>query len=94
MKNKRIVYLVLIVAFLLLIPLIAMQFTSEVNWGVADFVLAGVLLFGAGLVADRVLVKVKSKKYRIAILVALFILLLLVWAELGVGIFNSPFAGS
>jgi hypothetical protein len=39
----------LVTAFILLLPLVAMQFTDEVDWGVADFVLAGVLLGGSGL---------------------------------------------
>jgi hypothetical protein len=36
-------------ALILLLPLVAMQFTDEVDWGVADFGLAGVLLGGTGL---------------------------------------------
>jgi hypothetical protein len=40
-------------AFILLVPLVAMQFTDEVDWGVADFVAAGVLLGGAGLLLQR-----------------------------------------
>jgi hypothetical protein len=36
-------------AFILLLPLVAMQITDEVDWGVADFVFAGVLLGGTGL---------------------------------------------
>jgi hypothetical protein len=39
-------------AFVLLLPLVAMQFTDEVNWGVADFVIAGVLLGGTGLLLN------------------------------------------
>lgn len=80
--------------FLLLIPLIAMQFTHEVNWGPLDFVVAGVLLLAAGLVIDLVLRKVKNTNYRIAIIIALLIALLLIWAELAVGIFGTPFGGS
>ena len=34
---------------MLLIPLVAMQFTQEVVWTLSDFVFAGALLFGAGL---------------------------------------------
>jgi predicted Na+-dependent transporter len=34
-------------AFLLLLPLIAMQFTNEVNWDETDFVVFGAMLFGA-----------------------------------------------
>ena len=80
--------------FLLLIPLIAMQFTDEVNWGPLDFVVAGVLLLAAGLVIDLVLRKVKNTNYRIANIIALLIALLLIWAELAVGIFGTPFGGS
>jgi hypothetical protein len=40
-------------AFILLLPLVAMQFTDEVDWGVADFVLAGALLGGTGLLLNR-----------------------------------------
>jgi hypothetical protein len=36
-------------ALILLLPLVAMQFTNEVDWGVADFVVAGALLGGTGL---------------------------------------------
>ena len=38
-----------VVLVLLLVPLVAMQFTREVRWGLADFIVAGALLFGAGL---------------------------------------------
>jgi hypothetical protein len=36
-------------AFILLVPLVAMQITDAVDWGVADFVLAGALLGGTSL---------------------------------------------
>jgi hypothetical protein len=39
-------------AFILLLPLVAMQFTDEVDWGVADFVFAGALLGGTGLLLE------------------------------------------
>ena len=35
-------------ALVLLLPLIAMQFTDGVNWDVADFLFAGALLVGVG----------------------------------------------
>jgi hypothetical protein len=40
-------------ALILLANLVAMQFTDEVDWGVADFVFAGILLGGAGLLLER-----------------------------------------
>jgi hypothetical protein len=42
----------LVTACVLLVPLVAMQFSDEVDWGVADFVLAGVLLGGTGLLLE------------------------------------------
>jgi Trk-type K+ transport system membrane component len=93
-KNKRLVGIVLTVALLLLIPLIAMQFIQEVDWSLLDFVTAGVLLLGTGLLCELVIRKVKNVKYRIAMCAALLAALLLIWIELAVGIFGTPFAGS
>ena len=38
-----------VAALVLLIPLIAMQFTDEVNWSGGDFVFAALLLLGVGI---------------------------------------------
>ena len=94
MKNKRLKNILLIVGSLLLIPLIAMQFTDEVNWTALDFVIAGALLFVTGLIFDLVMRKVKNTKYRIAILIIVILVFFLIWAELAVGIFGTPFSGS
>ncbi len=40
-------------AFILLLPLVAMQITDEVDWGLADFAFAGVLLGGTGLLLHQ-----------------------------------------
>lgn len=94
MKSKRLKFMLLTVAILLLIPLIAMQFSAEVNWTPFDFVVAGFLLIGAGLIFDLVIRKIKNIKYRIATSLILLIALLLIWAELAVGIFGTPLSGS
>jgi hypothetical protein len=94
MQNKRLIGLVLTVALLLLIPLVAMQFTEEVNWSLSDFVVMGVLLLGTGLMCELVMRTVNKIKYRIAICGALLTVLVLIWIELAVGIFGTPFAGS
>jgi hypothetical protein len=94
MKNKRLKFILLIVISLLLIPLIAMQFTDEVNWTPLDFAFAGILLLATGLIFDLVIRKVKNIKYRIAILIILLLGLFLIWAELAVGVFGTPFSGS
>lgn len=92
-KPKTILLLISIVLLLLLIPLIAMQFTNEVNWSVMDFVMAGMLLFGTSLLIEFILRKVKSTKHRILLSGIVLFLLFLLWAELAVGIFGSPIAG-
>lgn len=93
-RNKRLFGILLTVALLLLIPLIAMQFTGEVKWTVFDFVVAGVLLLGTGLVAELVMRNVRNKNYQIGLVAIILIALFLIWAELAVGIFGTPFAGS
>jgi hypothetical protein len=93
MQNKRLIIILFTVAIFLLIPLIAMQFTEEVNWNLVDFIVAGVLLIGTSLFCELVLRKVKIIKNRIAICVALLIFLVLFWAEIAVGIFETPLAG-
>jgi len=93
-KNKRLIAILLTVPLLLLIPLIGMQFSSEVNWSLFDFLVMGVLLLGVGLMFEFVLRKVPNKNNRIALIAIILIVFLLIWAELAVGIFGTPFAGS
>ena len=88
-KNKRLIGIVLTVGILLLIPLIA-----KFPWSGEDFVIAGILLLGTGLLCEFVLRKVNSKGSEIALCVAILIGLFLVWAELAVGLFGTRFAGS
>lgn len=93
-QNKRLTGIVLAVAFILLIPLAAMQFTDEVAWTLSDFVAAGVLLSGTGLLCELVLRQVKKETDRIVMIGVVLAALFLIWAELAVGIFGTPFAGS
>lgn len=94
MQNKRLIGIVLTVVLLLLIPLAAMQVTEEVKWSLFDFIVMGILLLGTGLLCELVMRKVKNIKHRLAICGALLLVLFLIWAELAVGIFGTPFAGS
>ena len=73
----------------LLLPLLAIQFTDEVDWDVADFVVAGALLFSAGLTYDVVARRVGNIAYRTAAGVAVAAALVLVWMNLAVGIIGS-----
>ncbi len=82
------------VAFLLLIPFIAMQFTSQVNWSPLDFLVMGWLLLSTSLMCELILRNVKKMKYRVLLCVVVLVAFLLAWAELAVGVFGTPFAGS
>ncbi len=95
MKNKQRSIAIYSVATLLLsIPLIAMQFTTEVDWSAFDFLIAGILLFSTAFAIDFILRTVKLSGKKFLYIAIIIIVLLLVWAELAVGIFGTPFAGS
>lgn len=93
-QNKRLLIIVLPVVLILLIPLVTMQFSSEVNWTLLDFIIGGVLLLGTGLMLEFILKKTKKRSNRIGLFIIVLGLLILVWLELAVGIFGTPFAGS
>jgi hypothetical protein len=86
---KSAVGVALATAFILLLPLLAMQFTDEVVWGLADFAVAGGLLFGAGLTYQLVARKAGNIAYRVAVGVAVAAALILVWMNLAVGLIGS-----
>lgn len=88
MRDGVFAWIAFATGLLLLIPLIAMQFTNEVNWNAADFIVMALLVFGTGslfvLVARRL-----PRKHWGAVGVAFAAALFYVWAELAVGIFTN-----
>ena len=83
-----------IVGLLLLIPMIAMQLTDEVNWSFFDFIIMGIMLSITGLALGIIIKKVKYHNYRNIFIAIIIIIFLFIWAELGVGLFGTPFAGN
>ena len=94
MQKKPVLIVLAVTAFILLIPLIAMQFTDQVNWSLSDFVIAAVILAGTGLMAVTLIPRIKQTSFRTMAYVMLVLVFILIWAELAVGIFGSPLAGS
>jgi hypothetical protein len=88
-ENKSLLRIALATAFILLLPLLAMQFTDEVVWDLADFAVAGTLLLGAGLTYELMARKAGHIAYRAAVGVAVAAALLLVWMNLAVGIIGN-----
>jgi len=76
-------------ALLLLIPLSAKMFVADMAWSLFDFIAAGVLLFGAGLTFTLLARLGDTGAYRLAVGVAVAAGLLLVWANLAVGLVGS-----
>ncbi len=79
---------------LLIIPLIGISFTDEFAWSLSDFIVAGLVLLVFSLTANFIVLRISNRNRRVFFMTILLILFLLVWAELAVGIFGTPFAGS
>jgi hypothetical protein len=86
-QNRPFVRLAIATGLILLIPLVAAQLSDEVTWTLGDFVVLGALLFGSGLAF--VFFARRMKKHRAVIGGAILAALLLVWAELAVGVFTG-----
>jgi len=71
-----------------------MSFTDAVNWTIADFIIAGSLLVVTGLLSEIVMRKTKNINYKVSLIVVILILFFLIWIELAVGLFGTPFGGN
>lgn len=63
---RSVVRVAVATAVILLLPLVGMQFSDEVNWSLFDFVFAGVLLAGSGLLLELAVRRPRSVAYRAA----------------------------
>ena len=79
---------------LLIIQLLGVILTNSVEWSMFDFLLMGSLLLVLGIGIELTSLNFKQLNTRIAIISFIILLFLLIWIELAVGIFNSPFAGN
>ena len=78
-----------LVAALLITPAVAMRFTDEVQWTASDFVFAGVILVGAGAIAELAVRASRDWSYRIGAGLAVLACVLLLWINGAVGIIGS-----
>jgi hypothetical protein len=69
-----------VIAGLLVLPAVAMQFTGEVNWTAFDFLFAGGVLIGAGLVYELIASRTANPVYRTVLGLAVIGGVLAVWA--------------
>lgn len=94
MNNKIFILVGAATGAILLVPLIAMQFSDEVDWRLFDFIFMGALIFGASSAFVLAARKIRGTKQRVIVGVIILAALLLIWAELAVGILGTPLAGS
>ena len=76
-------------AAFILLPLLAMQVTDQVDWNLADFVFAGALVAGVGVACELTVRMTGNRAYRAAVAVALAAAFSLVWLNAAVGIIGS-----
>ena len=90
---QRFIKIVLVALSLLFIPFIAMQFSEQVDWLIGDFLIMAFVLTVYCAAINFALYRLYGSKESLIIFV-IGLLFFLLWAELAVGIFNSPFTGS
>ncbi len=78
-----------LIAMLLLLPLIAMQFTSEVNWTASDFLFAAIVFGLAGGTLELGARVSTQTAYRLGALLAVAGCFLIVWISMAVGIIGE-----
>jgi len=76
-------------ALVLLVPLIAMQFTDVVAWDVADFAVFGALLLSAGIAFELAARKTGNAAYKTGVGLALAAAFILIWVNGAVGIIGN-----
>lgn len=92
--NKRRTIILSVIGIILILPLVAMQFSNEVNWSGVDFLVACFLLSLIGLVIELIFQFTKNRNQRLILLAVILIFGFLIWTELAVGIFGTAIAGS
>jgi hypothetical protein len=79
---------------LLLFPLVGTLVSNEVNWSFFDFIVMGILILSMSFGIKHVVTTTKNTNYRILIIGMILLVFILIWVELAVGIFDTPFAGN
>ncbi len=87
--GRRLAVWAALIAIVLAIPLVAMQFTAEVKWDAFDFVFAAVLMSAVAIPYELVTRRSGNIAYRAAVGLALAAGFFLIWANGAVGILGD-----
>ena len=77
----------------LLVVFLASLLSDQVTWSIYDFLIGGGLIFVFATIETILLNKLKSK-HRLFVVLFVLLVFLILWAEMAVGLFDSPLAGS
>ncbi|TCD05094.1 hypothetical protein EYB45_06180 [Erythrobacteraceae bacterium CFH 75059] len=83
-----------VIPLLLLLPVLGMTVSDAVRWTASDFIIATLLLVTGAGAAELVLRLSRGSRTRLVGLTGVALALALIWGELAVGLFGSPWAGS
>eukprot|EP00913_Durusdinium_trenchii_P008878 g8344.t1 len=88
--SKRMALWLAVVVALLMIPLVAMQMTNEVQWGPIDFAFMGTLLLATGFAYELIARRTGITAHKLAAGIGIAAAFFLVWANAAVGIVGEP----
>lgn len=91
MESAR--YVLIGTCALLLIPFFGSMVSESWDWNTFDYLVMGTLLFSMGMLY-QIITKRMFPNNRLIVGLILACIFALIWAELSVGIFGTPFAGS
>jgi hypothetical protein len=80
---KKIFYPLII----LIIPLVGTILFDQIDWGILDFLVMGIILLTVGIALSTVSHKIKNSTKRLFYNFVIIMVFFLIWAELAVGIF-------
>ena len=72
---------------ILIIPLVGTILSDQIDWGILDFLVMGIILLIVGMALSIVSQKIKNPKKRVFHNFVIMLIFFLIWAELSVGIF-------
>jgi len=77
----------------LLVVFLASLLSDQVMWSIYDFLIGGGLIFVFATIEVILWNKLKSQ-HRLFVVLFVLLVFLILWAEMAVGLFGSPLAGS
>lgn len=93
-QKQKTIIIYSVVALLIGVAVLGNLFSKEFNWSSSDFLIAGIILLGIALIIDTIHRIVKNRTYKFLLFIAVLFVMILIWVELAVGFFGTPFAGT